>query len=109
MDNFFPRSLTESRAMATTAERPTPRRQQRGVTIRSDHALARLALLTRDGRSQVEVIEEALDRMPLPKPLIDRAAHRARIEEILARVPKRAYPTMAELDAENFDEEGNCR
>jgi hypothetical protein len=43
---------------------PTPsRRQQRAITIRSDHALARRALLTRDGRSQVKVIEEALDRL----------------------------------------------
>jgi antitoxin VapB len=89
---------------------PTPsRRQQRAITIRSDHALARLALLTRDGRSQVQVIEEALDRLPLPRPIADRAERRARIEAILARVPKRRYPTMAELDAENFDDEGNCR
>ena len=89
---------------------PTPsRRQQRAITIRSNHALARLALLTRDGRSQVTVIEEALDRLPLPRPITDRAERRARIEAILARVPKQAYPTMAELDAENFDDEGNCR
>jgi hypothetical protein len=94
--------------MASTAHSPTPRRQQRGVTIRSDHALARLALLTRDGRSQVEVIEDALDRMPLPVNR-DRDAIRAEIDAILATVPKRKYPSMAELDAENFDEEGNCR
>lgn len=86
---------------------PSPsRRQQRAITIRSDHALARLALLTRDGRSQVQVIEEALDRMPVPKPLSDRAARRARIEAILATVPKRKYPTMAEIDAELYDENG---
>jgi antitoxin VapB len=91
--------------MANTAHRPTPRRQQRGVTIRSDHALARLALLTRDGRSQVEVVEEALDRMPLPV-TSDREALIADIRAIQARVPKRAYPSMAELDAEFYDEEG---
>lgn len=82
------------------------RRQQRAITIRSDHALARLALLARDGRSQVQVIEEALDRMPVPKPLFDRAERRARIEAILASVPKRKYPTMAEIDAELYDEDG---
>ncbi|HEX8938035.1 MAG TPA: hypothetical protein VF776_07180 [Sphingomicrobium sp.] len=82
------------------------RRQQRAITIRSDHALARLALLTRDGRSQAQVIEEALDRMPLPKPLPDRAARRLRIEAILAKVPKRKFPTMVELDAELYDEDG---
>lgn len=91
--------------MATNANHPTPRRQQRGVTIRSDHALTRLALLTRDGRSQVEVIEEALDRMPLPVSR-DRGAIRAEIDAILATVPKRKYPTMAEIDAELYDEEG---
>ena len=94
--------------MASSAHSPVPRRQQRGVTIRSDHALARLALLTRDGRSQVEVIEDALDRMPLPSDN-DREAFRADIDAILAKVPKRKYPTMAELDADNFDDEGNCR
>ena len=92
--------------MASNAHHPaTPRRQQRGVTIRSDHALARLALLTRDGRSQVEVIEEALDRMPLPV-ASDRDALIADIRAIQARVPKPDYPTMAELDAEFYDEEG---
>lgn len=89
---------------------PSPtRRQQRAITIRSDHALARLALLTRDGRSQVQVIEEALDRMPVPRQQADRAARRARINAILATVPKKAYPTMAEIDALEYDDEGNCR
>ena len=87
----------------------TARRQQRAITIRSDHALARLALLTRDGRSQVQVIEEALDRLPVPKQITESAERRARIEAILARVPKRRYPSMAQLDAENFDDEGNSR
>ena len=89
---------------------PSPaRRQQRAITIRSDHALARLALLTRGGRSQVQVIEEALDRVPLPRQEADKAGRRARIEAILATVPKRNYPTMAELDALEYDDEGNCR
>lgn len=47
--------------------------------------------------------------MPLPRPVAGREERRAKIRAILARVPKRAYPTMAELDAENFDDEGNCR
>jgi hypothetical protein len=85
--------------------RAPSRRQQRAITIRSDHALARLALLTRDGRSQVKVIEEALDRLPLPASC-DRVAFRAEIDAILAKVPKRAYPSMAEIDAELYDENG---
>ncbi|MDP3674488.1 MAG: hypothetical protein Q8R44_05265 [Novosphingobium sp.] len=82
-----------------------PRRQQRAITIRSDHALARLALLTRDGRSQVQVIEEALDRLPLPK-VRDPGKFRAEIHAILATVPKRKYPSMAEIDAEFYDDDG---
>lgn len=82
-----------------------PRRQQRAITIRSDHALERLELLARDGRSQVEIIEEALDRMPLPQER-DREAFLADIRAIQARVPKRTFPTMAEIDAELWDENG---
>jgi|GEM_PF-1702560 antitoxin VapB len=91
--------------MATKAQRPTPRRRQRGVTIRSDHALARLALLTRDGRSQAEVIEEALDRMPLPA-MRDRDAFLADIAAILDKIPQGSVPTMAQFDAEFYDEHG---
>lgn len=55
------------------------------------------------------MIEEALDRMPLPRQERDKAERRARIEAILATVPKRSYPTMAELNALEYNDEGNCR
>ncbi len=84
------------------------RRQQRAITIRSNHALARLALLTLGGRGQVQVIEEALDRMPLPRQEADKAGRRAPIEAILATVPKRQYPSMAELDAHEYDDADSC-
>jgi len=82
------------------------RRKQRALTIRSDRAFARLALLTRDGRSQVEVIEEALDRMPLPeaRPTLD--AFRQKVDAILADVDPRTIPSMAEFDAATYDENG---
>lgn len=83
----------------------TARRRQPPITIRSAKAAERLALLTRDGRSQAQVIEEALERMPLPPP-VDRDAIIAEIREILASVSKRKYPTMAEIDAEMYDEYG---
>jgi antitoxin VapB len=92
--------------MASKAHRPTPRRQQRGVTIRSDHALARLALLTRDGRSQAEVIEEALDRLPLPNTPGDLETFRRKVDAILAGVDPAAIPTMTEFDAATYDENG---
>ena len=87
----------------------TARRRQPAITIRSDKALARLALLTRDGRSRTQVIEEALDRMPLPPaPVLvaDREAVIARIQALVASVPKRRYSVMAEIDAEIWDEDG---
>ena len=90
--------------MATAAHHP-PRRKQRAITIRSDHALKRLELLARDGRSQAEIIEEALDRMPLP-PGRDSDVFRAEIAAIQARVPKRTFPSLAEIDAELWDEDG---
>ena len=91
--------------MASNAHNSTPRRRQRGITIRSDHALARLALLTSGGRSQADVIEEALDHMPLPKAR-DRAAFLADISAIVAKVPKGSFPAMAQIDAELYDENG---
>jgi antitoxin VapB len=62
-------------------------------------------LLARDGRSQAEIIEEALDRMPLPR-ADDREAFLADIAAIQAKVPKGKFPTMAEIDAELYDEDG---
>ena len=83
----------------------TARRRQPPITIRSAKAVARLALLTRDGRSQAQVIEEALERMPVP-PATDRAAVVAEIGAILGSVPKRAYPSQAEVDDALYDENG---
>lgn len=84
---------------------PTARRRQQPITIRSTKAAERLALLTRDGRSQAQVIEEALDRMPLP-PVKDREAIIASIRAIVASIPKGSFPTMAEIDEELYDENG---
>jgi hypothetical protein len=86
----------------------TARRKQTAITIRSGRAAERLALLTRDGRSQAQVIEEALDRMPLPVPE-DKAAIVEEIRQLLATVPKRDYPTMREIDDAEWDENGMPR
>jgi antitoxin VapB len=91
--------------MASSVPQVPPRRRQRAITIRSDHALARLALLARDGRSQVEIIEEALDRMPLPGQG-DRQTFLRDIAAIQERVPQGALPPMAELDAAQYDDNG---
>ena len=87
---------------------PLPRRQQRRIAFASDRAFQRLQLLTRGGRSQVDVIEEALERMPLPV-IDDRARAIEEIRALLAELPKRDWPTMQELDAAEYDADGNCR
>lgn len=82
------------------------RRAQKPITIRSDRAAARLALLTRDGRSQARVIEEALDAMPEPEPRDDADARYAEIMAILQRFDGSSIPSMAEFDAMEYDENG---
>lgn len=89
-----------------------PRRQQATITIQSDRAKARLALLTVDGRSQAVVIEEALDRLPLPAPRLtpeQLAQNLADLEDILDRVDPSTKMTMAEFDALEYDEFGDPR
>ena len=89
-----------------------PRRAQQPITIRSDRAAARLALLTRGGRSQAQVIEDALDRLPVPPaPNVDADAAMIRIREIQAmfRAEPRRYASMAQFDAAEYDEDGNPR
>ena len=84
-----------------------PRRAEQPITIRSDRAARRLALLTRNGRSQASVIEEALERMPLPPDA--EAELRARLEAILGKAGPDAVPSMAAFDAHEYDERGDPR
>lgn len=85
-----------------------PRRAEKPITIRSDRTARRLALLTRGGRSGASVIEEALDRMPLPPDA--EAEPRARIEAILDSADGAArFRSMAEFDAQEYDERGDPR
>ncbi len=85
------------------------RRTQTPITIRSNRAAARLAVLTRSGRSQAAVIEDALDRMPIPQADDELARRIAEVELILDRTSARNIPSMAEFDASEYDEYGNPR
>jgi len=85
-----------------------PRRKQPSLTIRSTRAIERLKLLTRDGRSQARVIEEALDRMPLPS-VSDEAAEAVmeRLDALSRRIaPRLRWRSMAEFDEAAYDERG---
>lgn len=86
-----------------------PRRQQTPITIRSDKAAQKLALLTKAGRSQADVIEEALEKLPLP--INDDEDLEAFLKEFDALARKaaaspRRWKTMAEFDEATYDERG---
>lgn len=62
-------------------------------------------MLTRDGRSQAEIIEHALDLMPGPGQ--DEVELKvARLQALLDLMPNGPIPTMAEFDAIEYDENG---
>jgi hypothetical protein len=85
-----------------------PRRKQPSLTIRSARAIERLRLLTRDGRSQATVIEEALERMPLPSVgAYDAEEVIAKLETLSRRIaPQLRWRSMTEFDEATYDEHG---
>lgn len=86
------------------------RRLQTPITIRSDRAAARLKLLARDGRSQAQIIEEALERLPIPSGVAEeRQRWRTELDELIAQVPKDSIMTMKEFDSIEYDENGDPR
>jgi antitoxin VapB len=87
-----------------------PRRQQAPITIRSDRALKRLKLLTRNGRSQAEVVEDALEQLPLPPADEESIEKRlAELNALIARIPADSIMRMKEFDALEYDENGDPR
>ena len=89
------------------------RRAQTPITIRSDRAAARLALLTSDGRSQAEVIEDALDQMPVVSPppgmKPEDAEQYVRLTRLIESIPPGSFLSMKEFDALEYDEFGDPR
>jgi antitoxin VapB len=86
-----------------------PRRHQTSITFRSDKAAQRLAVLTRSGRSQAEIIEEALDKVPIPATEeTGLEAFLDRIDEITRRSASRPrkWKSIAEFDEATYDERG---
>jgi hypothetical protein len=87
-----------------------PRRKQTPITIRSDRAAARLKLLTSGGRSQAEVIEEALERLPEPARVNeDQSRWLAELDALIGRVPKDSVLSMKEFDRLEYDANGDPR
>lgn len=91
-----------------------PRRKQPPITIRSARATELLKKHTATGRSQAQVIEEALERLPepMPEPVDPRftpeaiAIRVAKLRALLAHIPPHPIGTMAAFDAEEYDEDG---
>lgn len=104
---FRPRCL-HVHAQADNSGRMEPRRKQPSLTIRSARAIERLRLLTRDGRSQAKVIEEALERMPLPATGdLDSDEVIAKLEALSRRIaPRLRWRSMEAFDEAHYDERG---
>lgn len=83
-----------------------PRRAQTPVSIRSDKVAERLKLLARNGRSQAEVLEDAIDRIPADEEEI--AARIARIRELSERFAARKprFASVEDFDRWAYDERG---
>ena len=84
-----------------------PRSRQTPISFRSDKAAELLTRLTRDGRSQAQVIEEALARaaadMAPPRTVEER---NARIDAIVRPLHGKTKLTFKEIDDAMWDENG---
>lgn len=85
---------------------PLPRHRQAPISFRSDKAARLLAQLTRDGRSQAQVIEEALAKAAAEVRPLTVEERNARIDAIVR--PGHGLPgrTREEIEAEMYDEFG---
>ncbi len=85
---------------------PIPRHRQRPITIRSDKAADLLARLTRDGRSQAQVIEDALEKAVKEQPRISYDEFSARLDAIIEAGRGLPKTSWKEMRAEYYDENG---
>ena len=85
---------------------PIPRHKQAPITIRSDEAARLLKQLTRDGRSQAQVIEEALKLAIEAKPRLSKEEFIARIDAIVRPNHGKTGKTYREMRADYYDENG---
>lgn len=85
---------------------PVPRHRQAPITIRSNKAARLLAEMTRDGRSQAQVIEDALEKAAADAPKLTKEDFIAQIEAIVRPLHGRPGKAFKELDDELWDENG---
>jgi len=85
---------------------PVPRSRQTPISFRSDKAAELLAKLTRDGRSQAQVIEEALEQVAQTAPQLSPEEFIAQVKDIVRPAHKLPGKSYHEIRAEMYDEYG---
>lgn len=83
-----------------------PRHRQAPVSFRSDKAAALLARLTGNGRSQAQVIEDALAEAAAKAPSLTVEERIARIDAIVRPVHGLPGKSYREIREEMYDENG---
>lgn len=85
---------------------PIPRHRQAPITIRSNLALDLLRKLTRDGRSQAQVIEDALTKAVAESKPLTLEERNARIDAIVRPMHGLPGKSLREIEEEMYDENG---
>jgi hypothetical protein len=85
---------------------PIPRHRQTPISFRSDKAAQLLAQLTSDGRSQAQVIEEALAKAAHAKPRLTPEEFIANVSEMVRPLHGIPGKTFEEIDDAMWDENG---
>jgi hypothetical protein len=83
-----------------------PRHRQKPIAIRSDKAARLLAELTRDGRSQAKVIEDALEIAARDRPKPSPEEFVAQVKAIVMPAHGLVKKSYHEIRAEMYDEFG---
>jgi antitoxin VapB len=83
-----------------------PRSRQTPISFRSDKAAELLAKLTRDGRSQAQVIEEALAKAVEEARPLSKEEFIAQIDAIVRPLHGLPGKSREEIEAEMYDEHG---
>ena len=85
---------------------PVPRSRQTPISFRSDRVAELLAKLTRDGRSQAQVIEEALAKETETAPKLTPEEFIAQVDAIVRPAHGLPGPSFKEIDDAMWDENG---
>ena len=85
---------------------PVPRSKQTPISFRSNEAAQLLSELTKDGRSQAEVIVAGLRRERDARPKLTREEFKARLDAIAKAAEGLPRTTYRELRAPYYDENG---